>query len=179
MDTDYWELKFSVEVSAMYHDWRRGSLWFFVQFVKAVTLAGVIATLLTAFIATELNTTTTGIIAGVSAAIGIVTLMDLIWNFSARAQLHDQLYQRFKALQAELERLSRNTESWPELSAKAQAIRVDEPPTLWAIYAQCWNQAIEHHAAEHRGYYRKIAGWRRALGSMLRFGPQDFPAVTV
>lgn len=177
MDTDYWDLKFSVEVSAMYHDWRRGSLWFLVQSVKAITLAGVVATLLTAFIATSLNAATTGVIASISSVIGIITLMDLIWNFSARAQLHDQLYQRFKALQAEIERSSKTPEVWPELSAKAQAIRVDEPPTLWAIYAQCWNQAIEHHAAERRGYYRKIAGWRRALGSLVRFDPQDFPAV--
>jgi hypothetical protein len=179
MNEDYWELKFSVEVSTLYHDWRRSSLWATVRWVRIITLASAVIALVTAFSPPHLDRLASIIVAVVSILIAVVTLLDLVENFSGGAHRHEELYRRFKRLQVEMERYSaeadRHLEEW---HAEAQSVRVDEPPTLWAVYARCWNQAIEHHATERRGYYRQIASWRAMLGWLISFNPQDFPAIS-
>jgi hypothetical protein len=173
---EFWDLEFSVEVSTLYHDWRRASLWSIVEAIKAITLVGAII----AFVSLNFNSQlATLIIALASAFIAVVTIVDLVWRFSWRAERHETLYKRFKELQAEIEqmRISADDEkSIAGLNSKAQQIRVDEPPTLWAVYAKAWNQAIEHHRIDET-YYRHIAPWRRLLGKIVKFDPQDFPIV--
>lgn len=178
-DQEFWELRFSVEVSALYHNRRRSTLWTVVRVTRMITLGGAIIALLTAFNPLSFNSWLTLLIVGiVSVLIAIASLLDLVENFSGRAQIHEELYKRFKELQARIERSSNEPEkNLPELRAEAQAIRVDEPPVLWVIYARCWNQAIEHHQAERAGYYRKISWWRGLLGGLIQFDPRNFPAV--
>jgi hypothetical protein len=64
----------------------------------------------------------------------------------------------------------------PEWEAEVQSIRQDEPPTLWAIYAICWNQTIERHQLERKGYFRIVKPWQSALRHLVKFRPHDFPA---
>jgi hypothetical protein len=86
---------------------------------------------------------------------------------------HETLYQRFKLyrrrsthLQAQIERYSAEPEKHlAEWQAEAQTIRIDEPPTRWAIYAKSWNQTIERHAVERKGYYRQIKWWQNLLAT--------------
>jgi hypothetical protein len=179
MNGEFWELRFSVEVSALYHNRRRGTLWTIVRSIRMITFASAVISLVTAFNPLNFNSWTAAIIvAVVSILIGVVSLLDLVENYSGRAQRHEELYKRFKELQARIEQYSGKPEEYlPALRAQAQAIRVDEPPVLWAIYSRCWNQAIEHHQAERRGYYRKISWWRGLLGGFVQFDPRDFPAV--
>ncbi len=48
-ERDFWELKFSVEVSTRYHDWRRATMMTMIRLVKGVTFFSAIFTLVTAF----------------------------------------------------------------------------------------------------------------------------------
>jgi hypothetical protein len=130
--------------------------------------------LVTAFSAPE---TLAHLIAAVSAIIALVSLFDLVMNLGESAYKHEELYKRFKQLQAEIDRHGFNAQEkqLAEWQAQAQLIRVDEPPTLWAVYAKCWNQVIERHGTERRGYYRRVAWWQSLVGGVIAFNPQDFP----
>jgi hypothetical protein len=177
MNREYWELLYSVEVSALYHDWRRSFLWTVVRTVRGITLSGAIIVLITALVDVHAKAAV-GIIAGVSILSAIVSLWDLVENFSQSAQLHERLYQQFKKLQAQVRLASDAPEKIKELYSEADSIRVDEPPTLWAVYARAWNQVIEHHSAERPGYYREVSPWRSLLGNFVHFNPQNFPAIS-
>jgi outer membrane murein-binding lipoprotein Lpp len=150
-------------------------LWEIVQLVRIITLGGAVISLITAY--QHPSDTAQNIIAAASIAIAVVSLADLVLSFSASAEKHEALYRRFKQLQADVERLGSDVseKQIAESTAAAQAIRVDEPPTLWAVYAKCWNEVIEHHSAERAGYYRHVAWWRSLVGWLISFNPQDFP----
>lgn len=172
-----WELKFSLEASTLYHDWRRTTLWEIVRCIRIVTLGGAVIALITAY--QHPSDTAQNVIAGASIVIAVVSLLDLVLNFSGTAERHEALYRRFKQLQADVERAGQDVseKQASEWLAAAQLIRVDEPPTLWAIYARCWNQVIEHHATERAGYYRRIGFLRSLVGWLVPFNPQDFPPI--
>jgi hypothetical protein len=177
---ELWNLRWSVETSARYHDWRRSRLWFIVRTVRMTTLGGAVVVLVTALNPALLGTGPVSLIVALaSILIAVVSLLDLVLNFSGSAQRHEELYRRFKELQADIERFGFEPEKHiAEWEAKAQTIRIDEPPTLWAVYASSWNQTIERYSSERKGYYRKIAWWQRLLSGFLHFTPQDFPPVT-
>ena len=177
---ELWNLRWSVETSARYHDWRRSRLWAIVQVTRMITLGGAVVVLVTALNPALLGTGLVSIIVALaSILIAFVSLLDLVLNFSGSAQRHEELYRRFKELQADIERFGFESEKHiAEWEAKAQTIRIDEPPTLWAVYARSWNQTIERHSAERRGFYRKIAWWQQLLSGFVHFNPQDFPPVT-
>ena len=50
METDLWELKFGVQVSAVYHDWRRAALARRIRLARSATLFGAILTLATGLV---------------------------------------------------------------------------------------------------------------------------------
>jgi hypothetical protein len=178
-ESELWNLKWAVETSARYHDWRRSRLWTIVRFIRMVTLVSAVAALVTAFSPLHLDSWSASIIVGlVSILIAFVNLLDLVENFTGSAQRHETLYKRFKELQAQIERYSAEPEKHiAEWQAEAQIIRIDEPPTLWAVYARSWNQTIDRYAVDRKGYYRKVRLWQRILGELIHFSPQDFPAV--
>src|ERR1700734_1024787 len=104
-DVDFWNLKFSVEASTLYHDWRRSALWAAVRWIRIITLAGAVIALVTAF-GTPVNLSHVAqiIIALTSIVIAVVSLLDLVENFSGGAQRHEELYKRFKQLQAHIQK---------------------------------------------------------------------------
>jgi hypothetical protein len=177
-DSELWELKFGVEVSTLYHDWRRATLETTIRLVKGITFVGAIFSLVTAFNPFHWDDfTATWVIAASSIVIACVNLLDLVANLDGRALLHEDLARRFKEVQ---QRMARHRKEWesrlPEWDADIQAIRADEPPTLWAVYAMCWNQTIGKHRTETRGYLRPVPWWRSWLRNIVQFRPQDFPA---
>jgi hypothetical protein len=174
MNKEYWELQFNVEVSALYHARRRASLRTVVRTIRAITLFGSFIVIAVS-VSIKSNATALVVAGPMSALIAFLNLLDLTENFTARAEGHDQLYKRFKTLQANIDRHYGDADRLSDFQAEAESIRIDEPPTMWAIYAQCWNQAIKHYLAEPRGYYRKIPPWRRLVGRLFNFHPQDFP----
>jgi hypothetical protein len=182
-DAELWNLKFGVNVSALYHAWRRATLEWQVRLVRGATFVGAVLTLLTAGFgfASHTNTgtiiTILAVVAILAVIIACVNLIDLVADFDGQARQHAELYRRFVSLQ---EHIAKEGASWktrlPEWEAEALAISRDEPPTLWAVYAMCWNQEMERHQLERKGHYRPISRWQHLMRNFIEFKPQDFPA---
>lgn len=161
-----WDLLFTVEVAATYHDWRRATLGTCVTIVRAVALLGAIVS----FVAINVSDHVALLISVISAVVGGVTLIDLVFGFDPLARKHDELFRRCKELQAKI--LSKYGDQ-SELEGEAQRIWRDEPPTYWAIYAMCWNQIASKYQSDVQ--YKAKVGWiRRNLGLFMQFAPQDF-----
>jgi hypothetical protein len=177
-EREFWELKFGVEVSTIYHDWRRGTMETTIRVVKGITFIGAIFSLVTAFDPFHWGASAAvWLIAGSSIVIGCVNLLDLVADFDGLARRHEALYRRFKEIQ---QRIARGRLDWsanlPDWDADVHAIRADEPATLWAVYAMCWNQNIGKHLVEPVGYLRPVTWWQSLLRNIVHFRPQDFPA---
>jgi hypothetical protein len=166
-DRGTWRLLFTVEVAAVYHDWRRGALGTWVAIVRAAALSGSIIS----FIAINtLDQHVVFVISVVSAITGAIVLIDLVFGTDQHARDHDALFRRCKELQAKI--LEGKT-PLPELNAEAQRIWGDEPPILWAIYAKCWNQIVARHESEAL-YKKRVGFWTGVFGNFMQFSPQDF-----
>ena len=121
---ELWNLRWGVETSARYHDWRRSRLWSIVQTVRRITLGGAIVVLVTALNPDLLGTGLVSVIVAIaSVLIAVVSLLDLVRNFSGSALRHEELYRRFKELQADIERCGFEPDKhMAEWEAKAQTI---------------------------------------------------------
>jgi hypothetical protein len=177
-DPKLWNFQFGVEVSTRYHDWRRGTLEARVRFARLATLAGAILTLLTAF--NPLSWAPHSVewtVAGLAAVIAGINLWELVSNLGEAARTHTELYRRFMELQ---EQIAKHRDSWEahlaDWEAEAVTIRRDEPPTMWAVYAEAWNQTLDHYQLERKGYYRPVSFWQHMFKNVIQFRPQDFPA---
>jgi hypothetical protein len=180
MESDLWDLKFGIEVSARYHDWRRATIMGQIRFAKGVTFFGAIATLVTAFNPLHFGTGyVQGLLVFLSIGIAVVNLWELTAGWDALALGHHELYRRFAALRARMNKSPDGTnERLSDWSAEAAAIRADEPPTMWAIYTMCWNQTVErYHGKQADEHYRRVGWFRYLLGNAIQFRPHDFPLV--
>jgi hypothetical protein len=103
LDDKLWRIEFGVEVSTLYHDWRRSSLGTLVNIVRTVALISAVISLSAGFV----NGPRIGTVVAIAGALAaIVLLADLVFQFDSRARTHDDLYRRFKALQADIARHS-------------------------------------------------------------------------
>jgi hypothetical protein len=180
MDDTFWNFKFGVEVSAMYHDWRRGTLTTAVRLARFATLTGAALTFLTAF--NPLDWAPEAVkwtVAALAIAVACINLWELVFQPSELALKHTELYRRFMKL---LEQMARDRDAWeknlPAWEGESAIIRSDEPPVMWAVYAECWNQVIDRYRLEKKGYYRQVQTWQHLLRNVWEFKPRDFPAGT-
>ncbi len=175
----FWELKFGVEVSARYHDWRRATLSRYLSVVRLVSICGSIIAVLAVtrwFESFGVTVDETTVVFGLLVA--LVNIVDLTFHFDDRALRHQELYVRFKKLQEDIARhQAQREELMPTWEGEAQSIRRDEPPTFWAVYALCWNQTIDRYRLEHRAYFRKIGPMKSLLRNFVKWSPLSFPAV--
>jgi hypothetical protein len=166
-------LRFSIEVSARYHDYRRATLGFRVTFVRFVSLLGSVLSLLAVSNWVESQQLTVLWVALIGIVVGIVNLVDLVFHFDSSAREHTSLFQRFKALQA---KMARHQTDWrvctPEWEAEAQEIRSDEPPTYWATYARAWNQTAEKY--NENSHKRPLKFWQIVVGDWFHMRPDQF-----
>lgn len=171
-----YELEFGVEVSTLYHEWRRAALEFWAGTIRLVTLIGVVLTLITAFASISDETLIWWVIVA-SLGVAIVTAIDLTFRIDTKARLHTDLYQRFKRLQVQIAKHRANAaaiiDDW---EAEAQEIRVDEPAVLWAIYVAAWNQVLAKRKV-HPAHLRRITRAQAFFGRFFTYRPQDFPVV--
>jgi len=169
------KLKFGTEVSTWYHEYRRGMFSAAVTVVRLISLVGSVAALLAVSSWVESVSEMVLYVAILSVVVGVVNLLDLVFGFDAKAREHTSLYQRFKALQSEIARGQRDYEEHlPQWEAEAQAIRIDEPPTYWALWNIVMNQVLEKYGVAD-GYQRQITPYQRLLKHLMRFNPQSFP----
>lgn len=177
-DTEFENEKFFIEVSTRYHDYRRATLGQYVTLVRLISLVGSIGALLAVSTLAQSSEKMVNYVAFASILIAIVNLLDLVFQVDSNARLHTSLYQRFKALQEEM---ARNQGQWrnllPEWQAKAQLIRIDEPPTYWAVYARAWNQTAEKYGKF--GDRHPIKLYQRILQDFVQFRPDGFGLAVV
>jgi hypothetical protein len=169
----YKALRFSLEVSARYHDYRRATLGTRVTFVRLVSLLGSVGSLLAVSHWVESAEKMVLWVAWISVVVGIVNLVDLVFHFDADARLHTSLFQRFKGLLGEMAKHQTDWERQiPAWDAEAEAIRSDEPPTYWALYALAWNQTVEkYQATSHK---RPVRLWQKIAANWVQFRPDQF-----
>jgi hypothetical protein len=174
-ENDFQNEKFFIEVSARYHDYRRAALEWCTTLIRLVSLLGSIASLLAVSAWIESSNRMVFAVTIASVVVGIANLFDLVFQIDSTARTHTSLYQRFKALQGEM---ARKQVEWhtllPEWQAEAQSIRIDEPPTYWAVYTRAWNQTAERYRLF--GHKHKIR-WYQSLGlisNILHFRPDQF-----
>jgi hypothetical protein len=169
----YKALRFNLEVSARYHDYRRATLGTRVTFVRLISLVGSVASLLAVSNWVESVEKMVLWVAWISVGVGVFNLIDLVFHFDADARLHTALFQRFKGLLEEMARHQADCERQiPEWEAEAQAIRGDEPPTYWALYALAWNQSVEKY--EVTSHKRPVRWWQKVAANWLQFRPDQF-----
>lgn len=175
---EFWKLKFGVEVSARYHEWRHGTMVAAQRFARTVTLIGAVATLLTALnpVGLASHTVERAVIV-LSVIVACINLWELVSHLDEHALLHKELYRRFMALQSEMARLADQSEAHiRQWEGEVAIIRADEPPTMWAVYAMCWNQtAGRHYEAELPSHMRKVGPIFYFLRNIVQFRPDDFP----
>ena len=172
-ESAYKALKFDLEVSARYHDYRRASLGLRVTIVRLVSLLGSVLSLLAVSNWVESAEKTIYVVAGLSAIVGVFNLIDLVFHFDADARSSTSLFQRFKALLGDMARNQADAERrLPAWEAEAEAIHSDEPPTYWALYALAWNQTAEKYdVVSHK---RPLRWWQRIAANWVQFRPDQF-----
>ena len=118
-DPTLWNFKFGVEVSTLYHDWRRGTLEAAVRFARGATFLGAIFTLLTAI--NPLNWAPHFVLWCITAgtiAIACINLWELVFHLNENALKHTELYRRFMKLE---EKMAKERDAWKERLADWQA----------------------------------------------------------
>ena len=178
-EADFANFNFETEVSARYHDYRRGTLERYVSLIRLTSLLGSIVAFIAVSIFVEGDARNTLIIELATILIGTVNLFDLVFGVDARARRHEQLYQRFKELQIKM--LRKQTE-WakylPEWQIEAKGIHVDEPATYWAVYNSAWNQMIERYRLDESNK-RVVSRWQKLTKNIRHYNPEDFKPVSL
>ncbi len=174
-ETDFQNEKFYVEVSARNHDYRRSALEWCMTLIRLISLLGSIASLLAVSVWVKSSDRMVLSVAIASILVGVANLFDLVFQFDSKARIHTSLYQRFKALQGEIAKDQLEWQKFlPEWQAEAQSIRINEPPTYWAVYTRAWNQTAERYRMF--GHKHQIR-WYQSLGlvsNLLHFRPDQF-----
>jgi hypothetical protein len=171
----YKALKFELEVSARYFDYRRSSLGVRVTIVRLISLLGSILSLLAISYFIESKEKMATVVLWISVFIGLANLVDLVFQFDADARASTSFFQRYKALLGEM---ARHQSEWgsrhAEWEAETQAIRSEEPPTYWALYAIAWNQTLEKH--DLSSSKRPLRWWQHLSANWFHFRPDQFKA---
>jgi hypothetical protein len=175
-DDRLYNLEVGVEVSTLYHEWRRATFEFWALLIRACALMGSVVALVSVFAFTG-DAVIQLAVALASAFVALVTLADLVLGVDRKSRVHADLYQRFKRLQVSI---ARQRDDWQahvaEWNAEAQTIRIDEPPVLWAIYMGAWNQALRKRKVSPT-QLRRVTRWQATWGRFYPYRPQDFPLV--
>jgi hypothetical protein len=177
MDDALWEFRFGLEVSTLYHDWRRAKMEALIRIARSATFIGAVVTLLTVLVIDHAPYVVAVIIVSASVIIAIINLWELVSHLGEKALKHTELYRAFMAVQ---EKMAKHTDDWkqhlPEWEAEVIKIRTDEPPIMWAVYAEAWNQIVDRHALQRKGYYRQVSPVQHFLRNVCAFAPQNFPS---
>jgi hypothetical protein len=177
MTDDLKELRFIADVSARYHQRRRGFCMFIDRLVKGVSvLAGSAAALA---VGQTIMSVSAGewFLLGATFGIAVLNAWDLVVGFPDQAREHEDLRRKYIQLQIDIENaieLGADSDQVSRLKAQYIAIGADEKPTFWAIYAQCWNQVIIATRGS-KEYLRNLPWWKLYLGYIFRMHERTFP----
>lgn len=162
MNVDQDALSFSIEKSLRYHQRRRAHF----ERLNRGTMLGVILSGSAAFAQIQSQ------VAGLAAT--VLGALDLVLGFSAQARDHQILHQRFTRLAQAVRSVPDGTpEQVAAWTRERLDIEADEPPVLWALEADCYNEVCRTLGREDAVV--RIAFWRRALRNWRSFDASYFP----
>jgi hypothetical protein len=109
---------------------------------------------------------------GLAAA--LIGALDLVYSPSIRAAEHAALHRRFSELLSVIRSTVNPTpdqiRGW---QAERLTIEADEPPTFWAVEADCWNET-QRAFGRSKDKPNSIGWWRRPLKHFVRFEGVNF-----
>lgn len=167
MDRD--NLRFNVLRNALYHTARRrhfeaGNRAF--NFLVIILGAAAISDLFTAL---NLDPRWIG------ASVAVIGALQLVIDFGGKARDHQMLQRAYYELLAEIER-----ETMPALEqiahwqAQQTTIAADEPPTLRAIDAKAYNDALDSIDTFRQDQRLRIPFHHRLLGNLIAFDGHNY-----
>lgn len=165
-----WELSFEIDKSIRYHVRRRAHY----EWLHRITMLGIILLGSAAFAGIKDGTEW---LAGAAAVLGA---LDLVYSWSHKARDHQQLAYRFADLEIQLVQLKdRTLDVIAELTARRKRIEVDEPPTYYALEADCWNESCRAKSDDDEYEKLHIPFLCRRMRNWLRFEGMEFKKVKI
>ncbi|NBC32480.1 MAG: hypothetical protein GVY13_07365 [Alphaproteobacteria bacterium] len=121
---------------------------------------------------------------GSGAAWGLVTALlaatDLVFGLSDRARDHEFLRRRFAQLAGRLRATSDPTEAdIHEWTRERIEIETDEPPTMWALEASCYNEVVHAWGRETDWGVVPLRWHHRLFMDVWPFAKAEFPPCEV
>ena len=104
----------------------------------------------------------------------MLAAIDLVFFFSHHARNHEFLYRRYNELVARIRTEDHAEESYRKWCKEDHEIGADEPPTYWALEADCYNEVVRARGLG-KEYLRKLRLWHRCCMHYFRFENTDFP----
>ena len=83
------------------------------------------------------------IAAGAALLVAALSTSDLVLDLSGKARLHNSLRGRFFELLSETETIKGSPKELASIKSRMTLIYGDEPPTMRALDAICWNEAYQ------------------------------------
>lgn len=165
------DIKFDVTRNIMYHGAREG--WY-ARWHKIVM-----------FLATFFGTGAAIVVlqqgpafwtAAFGLLVAVATTLDLVFDLSGNARIHNGLRQRLFAIMADLEDCVDDSADLGAIRKRLFALYGEEPPQLRALDAICWNQARLALYPDTKYENLLRVRWNEALFKHVwAFPGQDFP----
>lgn len=173
MPADRETIRFNALRNALYHSARRRGLeaWNRV-FNFLVVILGTAAV-------SELLTSTPIDPRWIGAAVATIGALQLVFDFGSKARDHQLLqrdyYQLLAAIEAMVEPTANDLAKW---SAEMMRITADEPPTLRALDAKAYNDALDGTGAFDQSERLRIPVLHRILGGVLPFDGYNYRKIS-
>jgi hypothetical protein len=167
---DWRELSFSVARALRYHAKRRAFFERCNQLTRALSAifgAGTVAAVVKGI---------PWITGTMGAMVGIATALDLVFDFSRRAMIFDDLYRRFADLSVEIVSAEPSHEAVRRITIKKLLIEKEEPTLLSILNVVCSNE--ERVARGYTDVYG-LTFWQERLCQFWDIGPFKFELVPV
>jgi hypothetical protein len=145
-----YQFQLRAELSARYHQQRRRVLLRRARLSQYLSLA-----LSMGMVAAVLQQAPLPVQLTLPFMVGLLTLADTVFGFTAQAYLHESLYRRYQALQAR----GHQADACPaDLWRELLDIEADEPPVLLAAVDLCDNELLIAHG--HAPAHHVAWPWR-------------------
>lgn len=156
---------FDVRRSVRYHDLRQG---FFERMHRTTNFLTV---LMAGSVLFELASPApmASWLGGVSVASAVLAATDMVLNYSAKAQQHQSLKQRFIALEQAIVQGDASDATWQAHQAQRLSIEHDEPPVYRALDALCYLQLCRADGAELPAYVKRLSLWQKLTCQVLHW----------
>jgi hypothetical protein len=164
-----YELEFNALRNALYHTARRQRLEGYARFLNLIVILGG-----TAVVIDMANSNGYSIWVGFSVA--FVGSLQLVFDFSGRASKHEILQRRFYDILSQVHSKGDMADADRRL-VMAELMRVygDEPPTMRALDAVAFNEAVDAIQGDGGSHSRlKVSPWQYVTRHVFAYNGTDF-----